>query len=216
MVQTPQGPERMDQLHIGDRVMTSAGFEAIYLFGARDSSRLAPFTVIETNLHKIEMSADHFIRVLSSEVEQFKRAGQVSVGDIIWATSKGSVISAAVTAVSQTVQTGLFNPYTPSGTIFVNDVLASVYSRWFLDDVCDLLGCVAHLPTLYQAILMPARFMCFLVTLIGGPGAVEAVDNLFSLTHFGHTYPQAAAASYAAGTGAAVLLTAVAFRKLTK
>ena len=216
MAQTPQGPQRMDQLHIGDQVMTSAGFEAIYLFGAQDSSRLAPFIVIETGLHKIEMSADHFIRVLSSGVEHFKRASQVSIGDTIWATSGGSLKPIAVTAMSQTVQMGLFNPYTPSGTIVVNDVLASVYSRWFLDDVCNLLGCVAHLPTLYQAVMMPARVMCFLVTLIGGPGAVEAADNFLSLTHLGHTYPQAAAASYAAGTGAAVLLTAITFRRLTK
>ncbi|KAK9816191.1 hypothetical protein WJX74_006201 [Apatococcus lobatus] len=204
----------MDKLQLGDLVMTSAGFEAIFLFGERDSSRLAPFIVIETGAHKIEMSADHFIHVQSLGLEQFKRAGQVSTGDFIWVKSEGQLKPSAVTAVSSVVQVGLYNPYTPSGSIFVNGVLASVHSRWFLDDACDLLGCVAHLPTLYQAAMLPIRFICFLVTLIGGPGAVEAVDNLFSLTYIGHTYPQVAAASYAASTSAAILLTAVAFRKL--
>ncbi|KAK9818851.1 hypothetical protein WJX74_000263 [Apatococcus lobatus] len=214
IVQTPQGPQRMDQLRIGDQVLTLAGFEPIFLFGGRDSRQLAPFIVIETGLHRIEMSADHFIHVQSSGRQLFKRASQVSIGDMIWAEHEGALESTAVVGISRAVQIGLFNPYTPSGTIIVNDVLASVYSRWFLDDACDALGCVACLPSIYQALMVPARFMSFLVTQIGGPGAVEAMDKSLSLTDLGHNYPKIAAASYAAGTSIVVFLTAITFRKL--
>ncbi len=46
---------------------------------------------------------------------------------------------------------GLFNPFTATGTIVVDGVVASVQSKWFADDVMDALGLTHAVPALYQA-----------------------------------------------------------------
>jgi len=46
---------------------------------------------------------------------------------------------------------GLFNPFTATGTIVVDGVVASVQSKWFADDVMDALGLMHAVPALYQA-----------------------------------------------------------------
>ena len=46
---------------------------------------------------------------------------------------------------------GLFNPFTASGTIIVDGVVASVQSKWFADDLMDALGLTHAVPSLYQA-----------------------------------------------------------------
>lgn len=45
---------------------------------------------------------------------------------------------------------GVFNPYTLSGTIVVDDVVASAHSDWLLDDICPE-KYVGSLPAIYQA-----------------------------------------------------------------
>jgi hypothetical protein len=46
---------------------------------------------------------------------------------------------------------GLFNPFTASGTIVVDGVVASVQSKWFADAAMDRLGLTHAIPALYQA-----------------------------------------------------------------
>lgn len=57
---------------------------------------------------------------------------------------------------------GLVAPYTPEGTIFVDGVLASIHSEWFLDGMFDALGMTSLVPTAYQASLLRMRklFIC--------------------------------------------------------
>lgn len=69
-------------------------------------------------------------------------------------------------------------------------MVASVHSRWFLEDVCDQSGCVAYLPQTYQAAMLPVRAICWFVELFDGPDAVNAVDNFFKLCYLGHNYPK--------------------------
>ena len=45
---------------------------------------------------------------------------------------------------------GLYNPFTLQGTIVVDDVVASVHSEWFLDDLFDSIGVTDLLPHAYQ------------------------------------------------------------------
>lgn len=45
---------------------------------------------------------------------------------------------------------GVFNPLTRSGTIVIDNVIASVHSRWFLDDLFDKWGLTSAIPAAYQ------------------------------------------------------------------
>ncbi len=202
----------MDELSLGDQVLTEAGFEAVFLFGEREGTKLARFVVITTATHQIQMTPDHFIPVKSQDKMRMKRAMDVTSGDAISVQQDGKQMATAITSVSTIFDQGLYNPYTPSGSIIVNGVLASVHSRWILDDVCDALGCVEHLPWLYQWVFRPIRFFCWFVGLFGGPAAFEAVDNFFCLTYVGLRYPKLAsvgATCIAIGTSACIgILTA--------
>ena len=190
---TPQGPLRMDRLSLGDRVLTSKGYEPVFLFGEQDHHKAARMISIQTSAKAIEMTHDHFIPTAGAALETvFKRAASVQVGDQIWVQdSEGKQQLQTVTNIKGTIGMGLFNPYTASGTIIVDDVVASVHSQWFLDDVCDRLGCVAYLPQIYQIAMLPVRAICWFVGLFGGPNAVQAVDHFFMLSHLGHNYPKA-------------------------
>lgn len=67
---------------------------------------------------------------------------------------------------------GVYNPFTMSGTIVVDGVVASVRSEWFLDAITpDPLA--RYLPCLYQALLWPARVLYHLM----GPTEAARFDE---------------------------------------
>jgi hypothetical protein len=71
---------------------------------------------------------------------------------------------------------GLYNPYTLSGTILVNGVVASSHSYWFADAAFDALGLPpAWLPGLYQAMLAPARLLFWA---LGSQAYTELYDQM--------------------------------------
>merc|ERR1712216_1105650 len=55
-----------------------------------------------------------------------------------------------VQTVQQVVRKGLYAPYTTSGDLFVNGVLASAHSDWFLDTIAKHTVGVGALPWVYQ------------------------------------------------------------------
>ena len=59
-------------------------------------------------------------------------------------------------------RTGFYNPFTASGTIIVDGVVASVQSKWFADDIMDRLGLTHAIPALYQARLLALRKQSFI------------------------------------------------------
>ena len=63
----------------------------------------------------------------------------------------GATTLHVVANTTKAYHAGLFNPFTASGTIVVDGVVASVQSRWFADDVMDRLGLTHAIPALYQA-----------------------------------------------------------------
>lgn len=62
-----------------------------------------------------------------------------------------------VTRVSSRIKQGLFNPFTLSGTIVVNGVVASVHSEWLLDDLVTSPEYSRYLPIFYQVCEMSKR-----------------------------------------------------------
>lgn len=63
----------------------------------------------------------------------------------------------AIVAVARVVRAGAYNPYTPSGALVVNGVLASCHSAWLLEGLAPWLLPARHAPALYQAVLAPVR-----------------------------------------------------------
>ncbi|KAL4429043.1 hypothetical protein ABPG77_006082 [Micractinium sp. CCAP 211/92] len=101
------------------------------------------------------------------------------------ACSEGSPPRAAdlavVTRVWLSRERGLFNPFVQGGTIVVNDVVASDQSEWLLDALAPASWQPA-LPAIYDALLLPARAIYWLV----GPAAVRKIDAALALSSAGH------------------------------
>ena len=64
----------------------------------------------------------------------------------------------AVTRVYSSLAKGVFNPYTLTGNIIVDGVVASAHSDWLLDDFCPR-RCTGWLPAVYQALFVPGRLL---------------------------------------------------------
>jgi len=181
LVSTPTGTKRMYELRIGDSVLAarhdgSSFFDEIYLFGHRDSTIMSQFVKIDTaSGHSLSLTPDHQLLISSDQAGALKEtpAAAVKVGDFVRiVNSQGSFLT-AITAASLVKDQGLWNPYTLSGTIIVNDVAASCHSSWALDGLFSMMGVSAA--TGYQAAFAPIRF----VYRIAGAKAMAAVHVAF-------------------------------------
>lgn len=157
---------RMDQLRIGDKVLARGedgglAFQDVYVFGHEDAAATASFVQIHTEGTKmpLELTGGHFLPTLSAVgVQLSKRARDVRPGDIVLLAAQGGFKPCTITQVSVVQRRGLFNPFTMSGDIVVNGVLASAHSDWLLDAVMP--DAWAHrLPAIYQVLMAPARLM---------------------------------------------------------
>lgn len=157
---------RMEQLHIGDKVLTrgpggSLVYDDVYVFGHEDPAALSTFVQIHIQgaEQPLELTSGHFVPVASAtSTRRMKRAQDVRVGDTMYQAVGGRLQPEAVTRVAFVERRGLYNPFTLGGDIVVNGVLTSVHSEWFLDaTVPD--AWAHHLPAVYQALMTPARLL---------------------------------------------------------
>ena len=123
--------KQMQDLLIGDRVRISATqFSEVFMFSHRERDVSDAFYVrIRSAESSVTMTAGHYLRVQRSTKEnsdKFMMAGEVKVGDRIQ-TSRSQWTS--VLEVSRVSSQGLYNPHTREGTIAVDGILASTYTR---------------------------------------------------------------------------------------
>ena len=127
------GVKRMDQLEIGDMVLTKEGtYDKVYSFGHLDRDRKTEFLhILSDGVHHapLEITADHLVLVDSLG---FVPAGQVKPGDRLVSTSSTTTTSDTGTAVvvlsvHKVQRHGMYAPFTTSGTIVVNGLIASNY-----------------------------------------------------------------------------------------
>ncbi|KAJ3191826.1 hypothetical protein HDU82_003394 [Entophlyctis luteolus] len=162
------GLVRMSELKVGDRVLSRAEngmriYEDIYMFGHQDPLAQAVFVQIQLNARNLtlELTSDHFMPTLGqSGKEAYLRAGKLQVGMKVL-LSDGTV--SEITRINRIHKSGLFNPYTLSGRIVVNSIVASSHSGFLLDSVFDWMGLDAYLPITYQTLFAPARLAYFLL-----------------------------------------------------
>ena len=128
------GVKRMDQLEIGDMVLTKEGtYDKVYSFGHLDRDRKTEFLHIQSEgVHHapLEITADHLVLVDSLG---FVPAGQVKPGDRLVSTStmtsttSDTGTAVVVLSVHKVQRHGMYAPFTTSGTIVVNGLIASNY-----------------------------------------------------------------------------------------
>lgn len=142
----------MSALEVGDFVLAENNkYERVYSFGHRDETRKATFLRLLPS--RLEISKDHMVFVVgrSNSIP----ASMLKVGDAL-------VNSGIVQKVEQVVRTGLYTPFTPSGTIIVNKVLASNYISFQGSDVLKIgtISTPLSFQWLAQSLQVPHRIWC--------------------------------------------------------
>mmetsp|Transcript_21620 Transcript_21620/g.32740 ORF Transcript_21620/g.32740 Transcript_21620/m.32740 type:complete len:698 (+) Transcript_21620:73-2166(+) len=118
------GEVKMEDLTIGDSVRVSNNkFEPIYSFGHKSSSSTSEYLRISTegSAAALEISPDHMVAM---EGGRHVPASLVKKGDMLLTVTDEL---AAVTSIKNVVRKGAFAPFTASGNIVVNGIVASNY-----------------------------------------------------------------------------------------
>lgn len=166
------GPKTMSQLRVGDSVRSVDGsgkatYDEVYFFGHADSSSSIDYVNLKLsgNDAPLQISSKHFLPTCPNHGERCKWADHIHTyaqklhpGDYVWiSTAEGSSLSEVLES-STVVKDGLYNPYTLSGKIVVNGVVASAHSNWILDDLTPS-TMSQYLPAAYQVMFLPGRVL---------------------------------------------------------
>lgn len=131
-----QGIKRMDELKIGEEVLVQEKsgwkFSKVYSFGHWDSSATIEYLQFWTNgtddFNGAEISAGHLAYVIPFDDARRKvtvrPAGAIRIGDSL-VTSRGDAVY--VNDIRIVWRSGAYAPFTESGDIVVNGIVASTY-----------------------------------------------------------------------------------------
>jgi len=113
----------MKHLEIGDQVHVGKNqYETIYSFGHYDQKARASFLEVQTTESTLVVSADHMVFEKS---QGFVPSSNLKQGDKLVDGGSGEELS--IKSIRNVKAQGVFAPFTPSGTIVVNNVLASSF-----------------------------------------------------------------------------------------
>ena len=154
----------ISSLKIGDKVLAarpdgSTFFDDIYMFGHKDATAASRFVKLETASGAVlRLTADHHLFVTRGGERLEVPSSKALAGDFVHVAGRsGACQLEAIVAKSLVAGTGLFNPYTLSGSIVVDGVAASCHSSSALDGVFRLMG--VSVPDGYQIAFAPVRAM---------------------------------------------------------
>jgi len=112
----------MDQLQVGDLVATASGFEAVTGFLHKSATTPTLFHSVSFG-DDSSFSATPEHRVFLADGSS-TTVGAIKTGDVLLQNG----LPTEVQGVTQEIKTGFFAPLTTSGTIIVDDVLASTFA----------------------------------------------------------------------------------------
>jgi len=155
-----RGAMEIQHVRIGDRLLSysvhgEAFYDPVYMLGHKDPSTRATFiSITARNNQTVRLTPDHYM-VIVRHGKTFDIPSQhVKVGD-------GMIVGPGRVETVMTVSTvsskGMYNPYTMSGRIVVDGVLASCHSSSLFDRVFNLFG--IPLSTGYQVVFAPIRLI---------------------------------------------------------
>jgi len=122
----------MKQLQIGDMVRvkgsgSQATYEPVYSFGHKNTDGTAEYMELRTSAsNKLVLSAQHMLWEVTQDT--FIPASEVKPGhQLLYYDQEDRSSTTVVTSVRSTIKMkkGMYAPFTPSGTIVVNNILAS-------------------------------------------------------------------------------------------
>jgi len=130
---------RMDQLQVGDLVLTASGFSKIFAFmDHKNDAQVEVLSILTATGKEVSLTANHII--FAHMDQQPVLAGSIAVGDLLWqGTWEGAqavdMMPTAVVQVSRRPSRGMHAPLTEEGSMLVNGMLASSYAsvetlRW--------------------------------------------------------------------------------------
>lgn len=126
-----KGVVRVDSLQIGDSVESADGsYSLVFGFGHYERERQTDFVQLITNGSgaPLEASVDHLLYVIDNDTSgkaTLRPAGRLMVGDLLMTSHEKEAL--LVTEVRRVTRRGAYAPFTVSGSIVVNDVVASNY-----------------------------------------------------------------------------------------
>jgi hypothetical protein len=152
-----RGHVRMNQIQIGDVVHVGHNkYSRVYSFGHHNDMTSTEFLQLRTGDHTIETTSDHMVFV-----EQWGAipASIVQVGDNL---VLGTGNPATVTKITTVKRQGAYAPFTESGTVVVNGVVASSYISLQNGSAFFRVGGfnVVSMHTLAHALQAPHRMAC--------------------------------------------------------
>jgi hypothetical protein len=155
----------IEQATIGMHLLGSQGPSPFMLQGHYDFHTTMDMMEIKTaSNHSVIATFDHYFPLTSG---MYSVARDMAIGDELWVRQDNSIIASPIVSTSVVTAQGLFNPYTTSGDLFVNGILASGHSSWFLEGLGLQHSSVV---SLYQALfsslsflyyIRPSAFRCF-------------------------------------------------------
>lgn len=148
----------MKDLVQGDLVLTENGkYEPIYTFGHNAPDTIATFLDVRTAITTLRLTKHHMVYI--NQQGQPIAASQLRVGDLLRTVASES--GEPIIAIREVREKGLYAPFTPSGKIVVNGILASVYMTVLNENAVDL-GWIHISPHwMSHSILFPHRFLCY-------------------------------------------------------
>ena len=177
MVETENGLVRMDEIQLGDLILSGEdNFEEVYSFGhfseEIESEYLQVF--IQGAKQPLELSADH---MLFLENNTAAAAADVTVGDKVM-LANGDV--RVVESIESVTRQGLYAPFTESGTVSVNGVKALSFVTFqdesFQTPFSDHVA--AHMSQLPQRVLARFGITCDSFNAAGANSCLEPLMNM--------------------------------------
>jgi len=144
-------------LEIGDEVQVEDEYSRVYSFGHYNKDTTGEFLQIHTsNTKPLELSKDHMIYVQNKEA--FVPASTVTVGDKLLSNNN----NVEVTKIDTVTRKGVFAPFTESGTISVNGIMASNYITMQDDrNKLTIAGVpIASMQRIAHSFTLPHRVIC--------------------------------------------------------
>ncbi|KAK3597702.1 hypothetical protein CHS0354_040077 [Potamilus streckersoni] len=126
---------QLADLRVGDKILSFVShgiveYSEVYFFAHLNPNKSSQYITISTSDHKLKLTPDHHLYTvdIGGSINTFP-ARKIKVGDRILVLDEDtpSLKEEVVTNLSASIEVGIYAPITMSGTIIVDNVLASCY-----------------------------------------------------------------------------------------